>query len=107
MPFNSETGTKAGAKSSRRGRSNKSNSEIRALFQNLLEDNLEGIQDDLDNLEPHQRIKAILDLSKYVLPSLKSIEVVKETTNKDDQLDVSRLSTEELQYISNLYEKYY
>ena len=86
MPFNSETGAIGGAKSSRNGRPNKSTSEIRALFQNLLEENLERLKDDLNRIEPQQRIKAILDLSKYILPTLKSIELVKETTECDDQL---------------------
>lgn len=105
MPFTSDTASEAGSKSSRLGRPNKSTTEIRELFQGLLEDNMDTLQDDLKQLEPQQRIKAILDLSKYVLPSLKSVEYI-EKKKENNQLDVSKLTFEELKFLSDLYKKY-
>ena len=49
------------------------------MFQCLLEDNINTLQDDLKGLDPKDRIKAILDLAKLVLPSKQEYEI--STTN--------------------------
>ena len=72
MAFTKETAKEAGKKSSRTGSPNKTTQEIRELIQNLNEDNVDKLQGDLDKLEPKDRIKAIVDLAKFVLPTLKS-----------------------------------
>lgn len=76
MPFDKNSASKAGKKSSRKGSPNKTNEEIRERFKDLLDDNLERIQEDLDKLEPEERLKIILNLSKFVLPTLKSTEII-------------------------------
>ena len=57
------------------GSKNKTTEEIRSKFSELLENNLETIQKDLDKLEPEERLKIILSLSKFVLPTLKTTEL--------------------------------
>jgi len=47
---------------------------IRERFQSILIDNLEQLTKDLQTLEPKDRIKVLLDISRFVLPTLKSIE---------------------------------
>ena len=76
MPF--EKGNNLG-KGRPQGKPNKTTQEIKQMFQCLLEDNINTLQDDLKGLEPKDRIKAILDLAKLVLPSKQEHEI--STTN--------------------------
>jgi len=57
------------------GTQNKTTKEIRETFKNLLENNLELIQEDLNELEPKDRLMFILKLTSFVIPTLRSIEV--------------------------------
>ena len=73
------TGQKFGGRT--KGIPNRTTTEIRQNFQLLIENNLETLESDLKELEPKDRIKAILDLSKFVLPTLKAMEL---SSNDDD-----------------------
>ena len=64
-----------------KGSVNKSSNEIRETFQLLLENNIEKIQEDLNELEPKDRIKLLLDLSNYILPKLRTTEYKGEAQN--------------------------
>jgi len=75
MSFTSETAKEAGKKSTRAGKQNKTTEETRERFKELLEQNFDKIQEDLDQLAPDQRIKVLLDLAKFVLPTLRSTEL--------------------------------
>lgn len=44
------------------------NEDVTAMLRRFVLDNLETLQDDLDALKPNERIKALLDIAKYVLP---------------------------------------
>jgi hypothetical protein len=66
------TGTKTGGRTA--GTLNKTTTEIRAHFQNLVSDNLEQLNEDLKTLDPLQRLKMIIELSKFVVPTLKATE---------------------------------
>ena len=57
-----------------KGTPNKATAELRERFSSLLESNFDTIQSDLNNLEPKDRIKTILEISKFVIPTLKSVE---------------------------------
>lgn len=57
------------------GTQNKTTKEIRETFKNLLESNLEQIQNDLNELDPKDRIMFLLKLTSFVIPTLRSIEV--------------------------------
>ena len=57
------------------GTQNKTTKEIRETFKNLLENNLEQVQNDLDSLDPKDRVLFLLKLSNFVIPTLRSIEV--------------------------------
>lgn len=56
------------------GSKNKATQKVRENFQNLVEVNMEQMQKDINALEPYERIKVILQMSKFVLPSLRAIE---------------------------------
>lgn len=49
--------------------------EIRGHFQNLVSDNLEQLDSDLKSLEPLQRLKIIIELAKFVVPTLRATEL--------------------------------
>jgi hypothetical protein len=66
-------GKKTGGRTT--GVPNKDTAEIRKLFQTLIENNLETLESDLKALTPKDRIKAVLDLSRFVLPTLKSTDL--------------------------------
>jgi hypothetical protein len=58
-----------------KGTPNKDTAQIRNSFQLLVENNIEQLENDLKALEPKDRVKAILDLSKFVIPLLKATEL--------------------------------
>ena len=49
--------------------------KIKDAYGALLENNLEQITKDLESLKPLDRLKVIIDLSKYVVPTLKSQDI--------------------------------
>lgn len=57
------------------GSKNKTTEELRSIFSDLLENNIDTIQKDLDSLEPEERLKILLSLSKFVIPQLKATEI--------------------------------
>lgn len=73
------TGIKTGGRA--KGTPNRNTTEIREQFQSLINDNLEQMNKDLKALEPKDRIKAIIDLLKFVLPTLKATELSTSTEN--------------------------
>lgn len=68
-----------------KGSLNVATSETREKFTLLLENNLDRIQSDIDLLEPKDRIKTILELAKFVIPVLRSTELIGETENNSFQ----------------------
>ena len=72
MPF--EKGTSGNETGRPKGSSNKATSKVRDAYTQLLENNLEQLKDDFKDLDPKDRIKLFLDLSKYVIPQLKQVE---------------------------------
>lgn len=75
------TGQKFGGRT--KGATNKDTTEIRNSFQYLIENNLKQLESDLKELKPFERIKVILELSKFVLPTMKAVEVT-DTNNESD-----------------------
>lgn len=57
------------------GSKNIATEEVRTAFLNLVESNLEQLEQDLKELEPKDRLKIIIELSKFILPSLKTVEL--------------------------------
>ena len=72
---NKDLATMAGKMSTREGIPNRATSEVRKAFQLLVEANLPQMQSDLDSLEPKDRLKFMLDLSRFILPQLQSISI--------------------------------
>lgn len=55
-----------------KGAKNKSSVIVQNAFSELLSDNLPQLKIDIANLEPKDRVKVLLDLAKFVVPTLRS-----------------------------------
>jgi len=65
-----------------KGTPNKTTAEIRAKYQSLIESCIDGLKSDLQSLEPKERIKAVIELSKFVIPTMKATELFSEGPQK-------------------------
>lgn len=57
-----------------KGSPNKNTTKVRELYKDLILDNYEQLKYDLGELQPLERIKMIIELSKFVLPAFKTID---------------------------------
>ena len=72
-------GVKTGGRT--KGAVNKTTTEIREHFQNLVSNNLDQLNNDLKSLEPLHRLKIIIELSKFVVPTLMATELTTDIEN--------------------------
>lgn len=54
------------------GSKNKNTVEVREMFAELVSNNIGKLQSDLNEMQPRDRVKAITDIAKFVLPTLKA-----------------------------------
>ena len=73
------TGLKFGGRKT--GKENKVTKEIREHFTNLIEMNFETLNNDIAALSPKDRVKALIELAKFVVPTLKAIDIVSNNSN--------------------------
>lgn len=83
------TGKKYGGREA--GTPNKITAEIREKFTLLVDNNLNRLQDDIDKLEPRDRLKMIIELSKFVLPTLKSTEIIAEQIPDFTPIEIKKI----------------
>lgn len=81
------------------GSQNKTTISIKQNFQKLIEDNLELLDSDLKALTPKDRIRAITELAKFVVPTMKQVEA--EVTSVNDLTWLDRFSETDLQKLLN------
>ena len=79
-----------------RGSKNKATTEIRDKFQELIQNNYEQLEKDLKSLRASERVKAIIELAKFVLPTLKATEVDLSTSNNFNPITIEWKSEKEL-----------
>jgi hypothetical protein len=58
-----------------KGSENKTTSEIRRLFSQLIATNIVDLDEDLKSLTPFERVRAICLLAKYVVPIQRQVEI--------------------------------
>ena len=58
-----------------KGASNKSTETIKRSISMLLENNIDTVQNDLDEMQPRDRVNALLQFMKFVIPTQKAIEL--------------------------------
>ena len=81
------------------GSLNKNTISIKENFQKLIENNLEQLDNDLKALNPRERIKAIIEMTKFIVPTLKQVEA--DVTNKTDLTWLDNFSEEQLEKLLN------
>ena len=78
-----EKGQSGNANGRPKGVSNKVTSEIREKYLHLIEDNFHLLQDDLKSMRSVDRVKAIIELSRFILPTLKATDFTLLNTNEE------------------------
>ena len=71
-----------------KGSMNKATAEIRERYLNLIEGNFDQLETDLRTLKANERIKAIIELSKFVLPTLKATEMSLSNETKFQAIEI-------------------
>ena len=102
------TGAKTGGRT--KGTVNKTTAEIREHYQKLVSDNLEQLDSDLKSLEPLQRLRMVIELSKFVVPTLRATELTAGAENGFKPLVINLgtgMRPEEIREISEALEKKY
>lgn len=76
---------------------NKITQDIRDTFLHFINDNLETLQSNFEQLDPEKKFKVLFDLSKFVIPTVKTInfsDVVGELSEEDFNKVVERIKAE-------------
>jgi hypothetical protein len=78
-----------------KGTPNKTTAEIRERFTSLLVSKIDTMQSDLNSLEPKDRIKTLLEISKFVIPKPIDEKAVKPLVDRFE-FDVPELTKEQV-----------
>ena len=70
------------------GSTNKTTTEIRKKYLELIENNFEQLETDLQTLKASERVKAIIELSKFILPTLKATEMSLSNETKFQAIEI-------------------
>jgi hypothetical protein len=62
-----------------KGAQSKVTIETRKAFNELIDGNIGQIQEDLQKLKPYERIKVLIDMARFVIPTLKAVELDNQT----------------------------
>lgn len=79
-------GLKVGGRT--KGVPNKDTLPIRAILQALVECNLEQLEEDLKELKPAERIRAIVELAKFCIPTLKAVDFIDNTPKEAEPIKI-------------------
>jgi Family of unknown function (DUF5681) len=82
MPFTK--GASGNSEGRPKGRANKTTAELRQIIQTIVEKNIKTIQTDLLALEPHDRLRIIIQLAEFAIPKMQRIEI-KENHYQDEE----------------------
>jgi hypothetical protein len=62
--------------------------EIRKKYLELIQNNFEQLETDLQTLKASERVKAIIELSKFILPTLKATEMSLSNETKFQAIEI-------------------
>lgn len=103
MPF--EKGNKLGGR--KIGSKGKMTNEIREHYKTLIQGNLKQLDQDIKSLEPYQRLKILLEFSKFIIPTLKQQDFTIESENTFTPVEINLVDETEIKNIvRNLNDKY-
>jgi hypothetical protein len=83
------------------GSKNKANQTIKDSFLTLVENNLEQLDRDIKSLTAKDRLRAITELSRFLIPTIKQIDIDAEMGSKADLGWLDNFTEEELQTLLN------
>ena len=72
----------------KKGTVNKATATIRDKFKEIIEKNLEQIEEDLVMLKPIERLKILAELSKFCVPTLKSVDYTDQTETPKEPIRI-------------------
>ena len=55
------------------GTPNKTTSELRKVLKHMVDDELQNLQDNINELEPKERIELLIKLLPYILPKVQTV----------------------------------
>lgn len=84
-----EKGVSGNPTGRKRGKPNRSTSEIKTAFQNLMSANIEQMEIDLQELTPKERIHVLLKLAEFCLPKIQSVQ--SDTVDTDNVIIIRRV----------------
>ena len=87
MPF-TKGDTNINRSGRKSGSTNKTTTEIRKKYLELIEKNFEQLETDLQTLKASERVKAIIELSKFILPTLKATEMSLNNETKFQAIEI-------------------
>ena len=87
MPF-TKGDTNINRSGRKSGSTNKTTTEIRKKYLELIENNFEQLEADLQTLKASERVKAIIELSKFILPTLKATEMSLSNETKFQAIEI-------------------
>ena len=64
-----------------KGSTNKAGGQLRELIESFLENNFKKVTQDIEEMEPRDRVKAYCDLLQYTLPKMRAIEMEAELSS--------------------------
>ncbi len=87
MPFkkNDKNINREGRKT---GSLNKSTQEIRAKYLELIQNNFEQLDKDIKGMRGVERVKALTEMSKFILPTLKATEMSLSNETKFQAIEI-------------------
>ena len=86
------------------GTPNKSSQEVREFMQSFLSEKFENLDEIYNQLEPKDKINAIIKMLPYIVPKQMQMDLTANHKTKPT-LDYSKLSDEELHFIIAINEK--
>lgn len=87
-----------------KGTPNKSSQEVREFMQSFLSEKFENLDEIYSQLEPKDKINAIIKMLPYVVPKQMQMDLMA-TVETKPTLDLSKLTDEELHLIIEINEK--
>lgn len=92
-------------KGRQKGATNKETRHLKEVIKQFLESNEAKLQEWFDNIPSSAtKLKLYTQLLPYVLPKLRTVEVIEEP-KEEQSLDLSKLSDKELELLLELYDK--
>lgn len=87
------------------GATGKLQRETRELIHAFIDSKIEDINTIFNELTASEKMNAIIKLSRYILPTLRTIEILEEP-NEPKQIDLSLWETKDIELLIELKDKY-